>query len=677
MAQTFNLRPGGESSTYNTWTLGAGASKTAAVDPGNPVSHDDATSYISVTRTTSTRQAFTLLTAGRPDMAQVISVEAFCRWRNINNPTTAQELNIFARRNGTDGANLVLDNNNGSFGNGDVQGTLPRPGGGSWTAADLLDPGLELGCYVSTWQGPTNPNEVQVTSLYIIVTYEPVPAQISQVRERASFRLMAFRRETAHLTAVVRAKFLDLELLDDAALAHFGLPMHNALGIGAKDWKKPAFRLLRKAFDPGTMQLAIVAKDLRNQLVTFWDGGRSLKTSGATLDGIPRLDGGCTRLWTRSSKAWHVNPTDGRVHESRNDEERIDSIGMLFESSRTNGITRSSFISQLTGWGTTTGVTAVSAESNSPLFEAGITDYLAKIDSNPISPRGPTSPASVSYSGGTKISVSVDYREGEADTALKVHIVRIVDGRYWDGSAWQVAQQDLAVTASTVNARAKWENIDVGASATTVTVRPVILASSSKTAYISHVQVEAGAWASTRIVTDASTVTRNYDQLKVSNNSGRRCWNAARGTLFLRYRRAWSGAPTSPFYLLDLTYDASNWFRLYFDMNAKLLNFEMRVAGTTYTASKAFDPAANTTYRLAIRWCSSSGEMNLSPYAISVFIDGVKGTDAIGTNTPTEASPSDLYIGGNSAASISADGNVFDIIHTQQVLRDDEVARGW
>jgi hypothetical protein len=272
----------------------------------------------------------------------------------------------------------------------------------------------------------------------------------------------------------------------------------------------------------------------------------------------------------------------------------------------------------------------------------------------------------------------MDYRENAASTGLKLRIIRNVDGRYWDGSAWQVAVQNLAVTASTVNARATWENIDVGAGATTITLTPVLLAGTvGRIAYIKHAQVEAGAWASSRIVSNASAVTRALDSLKISNNTAARSLNNARGTLLLEYRPSWrNAAAATVFPLFDVTYDASNWFRLYY-IHGTGLRFEARVGGTTYTAEvTGFAASAGTTHKLAARWTSVSGELGLAAYTISAFADGTK-DDSLAIGTPVEAGTSDLYIGGNSAATQSADGVVRAIFHTQQVLTDDEISRGF
>lgn len=673
MAQTWIGRPLAIGN-YDAWTLGAGATKPIAVDPGDPVVHDDDTTYISKANgAAASQQSFTLLPY-RPLVASIVSFSYGLRSK-IAWAISAESLTVFARLNGVDGATSLathgVSNAWTTFG-----AALARPGGGNWTVPDLLNPTLEI----CVGNPASVDGAVRVSSLWVSVSYEPVPAQNSKARDVGSRRLLAFRRESSRLTPIIRAEFLDAELLDEIGVAHYAHPLHNALGGGLQPWQRVPHRVMRSEFNLQAMTLGVELKDIRGQLLQLWDVGRSMKTSGPTLDGIARLDPGCTRTLTRASNAWVPSPSDGLVHQCRDGEEKIETNGMLFEQARTNGLTRSSFVSQLTGWTTTTGVTADQAEPT--IFEAGVSGYVAKIASN-IVDRGPTSPASSSYSANARISVSIDYREAEADTALKVRITRGVDGNFWNGSTWQAGGFSLAVTASMVDARAKFEDIDVGGNATTITVRPILInGAAGKTAYIKHVQVELGRWATSRIVTDAATVTRAIDSLKISNNSGRRCWNKDRGTVMFRYRRAWgANAGSTTFYLFDLTYDASNWFRVYYSWTGggagTELRFEARVAGNTYTASKAFTAAAATTYRLAVRWTSSSAELGLAAFTISVFVDGVKGTDAVASAMPTETSPVDLYVGGDSGATLSADGNVFDIVHTQQVLTDAEISRGF
>lgn len=662
---------------WDEWTL-TGTSKVTAVDALDPLTHDDDTSYLSVLTASTIKQQGFYVSTVKP-MSAIVSVSVGCRFKISF--AVGEVLNFYAKLNGTAGALVGIN----AIASGVYQtstAALPRPGGGAWSVEDVKNPTLQL--FIQNPSG--NDGAIRVTSLWLHTVCEAVPVQLGQARDVGSRRLLAFRRETASLTPQVLAQLLDAELLDEVGVSHFALPLQDQLGAGLAAWQYVPHRLMRSDFNLDAMFVQPELKDVRNQLVQFWDVGRSKRTNGVSLDGIARVDPGCTRLWTRASRAWVPNPVDGLVHEVQDSEEKVDDVGMLFERAATNGLTRSSFISQLTGWTVTVaGGSSVTADASEPsIFEPGTTGYSAALNTGAAGTAATaTSPNTSSYPAATKISVSVDYREAAAGVNLKVRIRRNVDGRFWNGAAWQVGSFDLTVTASTVNARAKWENIDVGAGATTITVQAALLAGgTNRIAFVKHVQVEDSPWATSRIVTDASTLTRAIDQLRVSNTTAARAWNRDRGTLLFRYRPAWTtAAPASSiFYLFDLTYDATNWFRVYYTTaggSAATLTFEISRAGAVAAATIAATLATGVDYRLAARWTSSLGELGLV-YKLSVYVDGVKGTDGdvSAFGLPIEAD-GELLIGIDVDVKYAADGNLFDIVHTQQVLTDAEISRGF
>ena len=123
--------------TYDDWTLGAGASKEAAVDPGDPVTHDDDTSYISIPASPGglTTQSFYLDT-GLP-LATIVAVNnvAFSTHARSNGSAGVANYVAFMRRASTDDGGSLDDP-------GSTYRTLaidpyPRPGGGDWEPGDF------------------------------------------------------------------------------------------------------------------------------------------------------------------------------------------------------------------------------------------------------------------------------------------------------------------------------------------------------------------------------------------------------------------------------------------------------------------------------------------------------------------------------------------------------------
>jgi hypothetical protein len=124
--------------TYDSWTLGAGATKVAAVDPSDPVVHDADTSYISITAgAVNLKQSF-VLDNGLPT-ATILTVNAFSmntRARTTSGVAGTESYFQFVRRASTDGAGI--SDSPGTAYQTKTTNPFTRPGGGSWVAADFV-----------------------------------------------------------------------------------------------------------------------------------------------------------------------------------------------------------------------------------------------------------------------------------------------------------------------------------------------------------------------------------------------------------------------------------------------------------------------------------------------------------------------------------------------------------
>lgn len=124
--------------TFDQWTLENGASKAAAVNPGDPPSHDDDTSNLSV-GASSVKQGFTLTnkpTAG--EMGSVNSVNWLARARSTASQNITARWILSATE--VSGGTLALGT---GYTNVSLS-AIARPGGGSWTPSDILDSSLEV-----------------------------------------------------------------------------------------------------------------------------------------------------------------------------------------------------------------------------------------------------------------------------------------------------------------------------------------------------------------------------------------------------------------------------------------------------------------------------------------------------------------------------------------------------
>lgn len=171
---------------------------------------------------------------------------------------------------------------------------------------------------------------------------------------------------------------------------------------------------------------------------------------------------------------------------------------------------------------------------------------------------------------------------------------------------------------------------------------------------------------------------RAQDRGYWSNHSAGRTFCAARNSMRFEVTPDWNAAAVTT---LNLTvayiyHDANNNAWLYFDgANARWV-LALRVAGSTYLATKAHSPVAGTRYIIGARVTGSHGELGLTPFTASIFVDGVKGTDVVAGAAMTEAASSTFDIG-TKAGTDPFRGCIRRRISRQIVLTDIEMARSF
>lgn len=168
---------------------------------------------------------------------------------------------------------------------------------------------------------------------------------------------------------------------------------------------------------------------------------------------------------------------------------------------------------------------------------------------------------------------------------------------------------------------------------------------------------------------------RAAPRYKCTNNSTARVWPGAFGGFGCEvYLDAVSGAAKQT--VAYAYHDASNWHHAYWDGANGRWVFEVRAAGTTYRAIKSASPSANTVYQIGGRWTGVQGELDIDPYTLSVWIDRVKGTDAIAAAAMTEQASAYLDWGSKAAAGTEQlNGQIRKMRVFPYVPTDDEMAR--
>lgn len=480
---------------------------------------------------------------------------------------------------------------------------------------------------------------------YIRGKYFPsTPSQTEQVRDSISRRLWIRRQPNGLLTVKAPLWMMDADILDRVYIeSPFG-PDSSGLGWGPKRWQRRAFSVLRSEPEPNTGTVNLTLLDRRPVDALLWDGGWSrMGGSGARADGVARFWPGGTRTYTRTGRAYASNPADsGQITAHIDNDPCISYNGELFEPEATNQITRSSFVSG------TTGLTVVAGSGGAAALDTTDLLFAPNVTTNSFKLTGGTTESSVAFPATGSLTgslrVSVDHYD-DSNGALGL---RIYDGtNYWDDSAgtWgSLVTNSLPVTQD--KSASRWVSKAMSVTSKAITVTAVVTVN-TRICHVYHAQVEVSSHATSRIVTDGAAATRGKSRLLIGNNSGTRCVNAAQGTLLAEVIPDWATADIGNtnrgiFYAY---HDASNYLLVQYNGTSDRFEFLLRRSGTTVTAYKATTVVAGTAYKIAARWTGVEAELDLAAYTASIFVDGVKGTDATAAGTMTETGTANLEVG--------------------------------
>jgi hypothetical protein len=195
--------------------------------------------------------------------------------------------------------------------------------------------------------------------------------------------------------------------------------------------------------------------------------------------------------------------------------------------------------------------------------------------------------------------------------------------------------------------------------------------------YIGHLQLEQNTFPTSRIVTTATAETRATARLLISNDENERALWGPFGGFKCKVRPEWdaSDVASDNKTIYWCQHDADNHEWLYYDGANTRWVLERKVATNTYRATYTHSPVAGTSYAIGARWTGSAGELGLTAFTASVFVDGAKGTDVVTSAAPTEAADVDLERGSAGSDTYTLDSQIWDIIFYQYVPTDEEMAR--
>jgi hypothetical protein len=636
-------------------------------------SFDEDVGYYNVTLTNpSAIAAFTWnLTDFLPITTGISSIVVGSRMWNKNGGYYDGE--IVVRVGGVNYLSSWVGGSTGGYTNYEATWTVNPATTSAWTVAELN--ALIAG---SGYTPRAGTKEYRITAIYVRVAYAGAPALAPQARDIASRRVFDLGANKALVSLSIpleTGKLIDV--LDDLPVVHWAGPHDSAAGWQQKLWEARLTKVYSISVNPNDSSVSVQLRDRRPALCLMQDTAWSLKSSSAEALGIARFNKGCTRAHTRTGDTIVLAPGSLKLTKVLEHAEKYGADGQLHEESRNNEIPQSGFkngaANTYTGWsqvpnGTGASFLDYSIDDEDLIFEPLSTGVLRAVkitQGNPIganSHRLTTAAATVSFAANSILRVSGWHKDLTASEGAWWRLVRQNDFWNWrdSDSTWIINTNQ---TWNRVPYSATWTRfvskaIDIGGTAATMFLhlggggssdnQP---ATAGQVNVWGHVQLETGGWASSDILCEATSVTRNVSKLTISNNTAARCWNAAQGAFVCEVIPQWSTAElgNKNATIMWIDFGASNWEWIYYDGTNDRWVFERRVAGTTSRATKSATLVAGTIYKVGCRWTGSNAELDLAAFTASIFIDDVQGTDVVTAAAPTETATSDMEIGSKAA----------------------------
>lgn len=639
-----------EIGTEDNWILYRGADKIIAVDPGEPLSHDEFGSYLGAIP--SVRQSYRIDREFPDSMGTIYEVRVHVR----NNPTyritDGVKVAVALTAGPTWVESAVLSHGGPEW--GESSAALARPGGGSWTEADLRDTTFQFSVENEVDDGSA------VTSLWVEVDYDPTDESAGAIPpEFPSRKLRRSHLPVGVMSAELRGDALDIDLLKEFEVSHSEGPKAGSKGWGERQWERRHFSCFESELDHNSMSVHMKAVDLHDRVCMFWHTGISpynVKSDEYYPDGPAVLHPGATESFTRASKAWILDASN-RVVQLNNNIKRISPEGILLEGEATNHIINSSFFNGTTGW-SFGGAGANALDTNNTLFDdevaadlGGTNQSLKLTYVDGSGSRIGSQTTAVFFNASELIALTLWHKQDTA-TFNGFWLVRnTVTGNYWNeaGQTWGgIVSNPLPDVLDEFGRFVVVFPNDIAFSTLQVRVSSPISPGSGDTAiWIGHIQLEwnpDGQSAGTSpIPTFAATATRQSEPpLTFTNNVGRRLWPAKRGTVIVRLKWYWGGNPGArlalpPDFLdrdgiaiLQLEHDTNNWAYIHWYRSGSI-RFSIKAGGTIRHAEFLSHTIVNEAVDVIVaRWTSGSGgELDLPARTMNVFVNGVKGATEV------------------------------------------------
>jgi len=239
-------------------------SKVVAVDPLEPISHDENATRIQQSGNAG-RQSFYIDRNFPDNMGLITDVSVFVRYQTPINPAAAKMKVGVAL---TAGPTFVdsADISSPEFNYNDVFASLARPGGGAWVENDFHDTTFQMYFLLGTgliW--------CVATSLWLAVTYDPTDEGRGAIPpELPARKLRRSRLPAGMIDMELRGDTLDIDLLTDFGVSHRKGVKVGGKGYGEKPWEPRSFRCFANNLDLNKMSVRMSAYDLYDYFCMFW-----------------------------------------------------------------------------------------------------------------------------------------------------------------------------------------------------------------------------------------------------------------------------------------------------------------------------------------------------------------------------------------------------------------------
>jgi len=511
---------------------------------------------------------------------------------------------------------------------------------------------------------------------YCLSRYGKRPNPTAQARGVASRRLVYVGRPRLRAEGAVPLSFLGLQLGDKLRVSDPSMPDATGQGATIDRTYQTVMRVVRRSQSPSNLGegLRLGLADVRDVAHRYRETTQPLRIADIRREGVAVSGLGMPRLFQRDSKAWALDPGSGLYVEVPVALEKIDAGGLLMEALSTNLLTRSSFKSGTTGLtanGAGVNGSALAADAAPPkrFFSELVTANCGKLTAGtPDTTDLYWAWGAASVIAGLTHRLSIAHYDHTAtSSALNWRLQRAIDSWYWNDAsgAWQSGSiwNALSSPGLDVVAREKSKRIPVGGSNTTWTLHIGYPAGGTdgRVGYICHVQIDETPWMSSPIVTDASTVTRGAEDLWIPNgDTNRLVFRNDGGGVIVSFTPQWDPADQTAFqagafppHLFEANFTTDQqYYRLYFDAAAGALKWYFETStngsggGNMRRAEHTTQPVAGTEMKLGVRFVSmSEAEVGYAAGSLSIFVNGVKGADAVRVANPAHTTSAKLQMG--------------------------------